>query len=123
MVANRGNFTNHKMTVCKTSMIKTKTGQGSFQVATILRTGRLLAIIWDVFWRNLVQMRKSRRKVVNERRVAGTETMIWKEKERSRIRGTQMDNFRDLMDIRMDKFPKDGMTNGLMKVFSDGSGM
>ena len=68
-------------------------------------------------------MRKSRRKVVNGRRVAGTETMIWKEKERSRIRGTQMDNFRGLMDIRMDKFPNDGMTNGLMKVFSDGSGM
>ena len=34
----------------------------------------------------------------------GTETMIWKEKERSRIRGVKMDNLRGLLGIgRMDK--------------------
>ena len=29
-----------------------------------------------------------------------SETMIWKEKERSRVRATQMDNLRGLLDIR-----------------------
>ena len=34
------------------------------------------------------------------------ETMIWKKKERSRIRTVQMDNLRGLLDIRrMDKAP------------------
>ena len=34
----------------------------------------------------------------------GRETMIWREKERSRIRAVQMDNLRDLLAIRgMDK--------------------
>ena len=31
----------------------------------------------------------------------GSETMIWKEKERSRIRTVQMDNLRGLLGIRM----------------------
>ena len=36
----------------------------------------------------------------------GSETMIWKEKERSRIRTVQMDNFRGLLGIRrMDRDP------------------
>ena len=35
-----------------------------------------------------------------------SETMIWREKERSRIRAVQMDNFRGLLGIkRMDKVP------------------
>ena len=37
----------------------------------------------------------------------GSETMIWREKERSRIRAVQMDNLRSLLGIRrMDKVPK-----------------
>ena len=36
----------------------------------------------------------------------GSETMIWREKERSRIRAVQMDNLRSLLGIRrMDKVP------------------
>ena len=36
----------------------------------------------------------------------GSESMIWKEKERSRIRAVQMDNLRGLLGIgRMDRFP------------------
>ena len=36
----------------------------------------------------------------------GSETMIWKEKERSRIRAVQMDNLRGLLGIRKrDKVP------------------
>ena len=36
----------------------------------------------------------------------GSETMIWREKERSRIRDVQMDNLRGLLGIRrIDKFP------------------
>ena len=36
----------------------------------------------------------------------GSETMIWREKERSRIRAVQMDNLRGLLGIRrMDKVP------------------
>ena len=35
-----------------------------------------------------------------------SETMIWREKERSMIRDVQMDNLRGLLGIRgMDKFP------------------
>ena len=35
-----------------------------------------------------------------------SETMIWREKERSRIRAVQMDNFRGLLGIRrVDKVP------------------
>ena len=30
----------------------------------------------------------------------GSETMLWKEKERSRIRGVQIDNLRSLLGIR-----------------------
>ena len=34
----------------------------------------------------------------------GSETMLWKERERSRVRAVQMDNFRGLLGIRrMDK--------------------
>ena len=58
----------------------------------------------------------------------GSETMIWKEKERSRIRTVKMD--RDLLGIRrMDKVLNAWkrqlfrVTKGLMKVFSDGSAM
>ena len=37
----------------------------------------------------------------------GSETMIWREKERSRLRAVQMDNIRGLLDIRrMDKVAK-----------------
>ena len=36
----------------------------------------------------------------------GSETMIWKERERSRIRAVQMDNLRTFLGIRrMDKVP------------------
>ena len=36
----------------------------------------------------------------------GSETMIWREKERSRIRAVQMDNLRGLLSInRTDKVP------------------
>ena len=36
----------------------------------------------------------------------GSETMLWKGKERSRIRAVQMDNLRGLLDIRrMDRVP------------------
>ena len=31
---------------------------------------------------------------------SGSETMIWREKERSRIRAVQMDNLRDLLSIK-----------------------
>ena len=50
----------------------------------------------------------------------GSETMIWKEKDRSRIRDVEMDNFRDLLGIRrMDRVPNArikelcGMTKGV----------
>ena len=47
----------------------------------------------------------------------GGDTMLWKEKERSRIRAVKMDNLRGLLDIRrMDKWC--GVMKGLMKVFS-----
>ena len=37
----------------------------------------------------------------------GNETMLWREKERSRVRAVQMDNLRRLLGIRrMDKSPK-----------------
>ena len=64
------------------------------------------------------------------------ETMIWKEKERSRIRWMQMNNIRDLLGIRReDKVSNEqirklsGVTKGaeemkeLIKVFSDGLAM
>ena len=36
----------------------------------------------------------------------GSETMLWKEKERSRIKAVQMDNLRDLLGIRrMNRVP------------------
>ena len=36
----------------------------------------------------------------------GSETMIWRDKERPRIRAVQMENIRGLLDIRrMDKVP------------------
>ena len=36
----------------------------------------------------------------------GCETLLWKEKERSRIRAVQMDNLRDLLGIRrIDRVP------------------
>ena len=60
----------------------------------------------------------------------GGEIMIWKEKERSRIRYVQMDYLRGLLGIRrMDKVLNAritglcGVTEGLMKVFSDDSDM
>ena len=38
----------------------------------------------------------------------GTETLIWKEKERSRIRAVEKDNIRDLLSsiMKMDKSPE-----------------
>ena len=60
----------------------------------------------------------------------GSETMIWREKDRSKIRAVQMDNLRGLLGIRRtDKVPNapikelGGMAKGLRKVFSDGSVM
>ena len=57
----------------------------------------------------------------------GSETMLWKEKERSRIRAVQLDNLRGLPGIRrMESVPNPrirklcGLTKGLMKVFSGG---
>ena len=57
----------------------------------------------------------------------GSETMLWKEKERSRIRFVQMDSLRGFLGIRrMDKVLNARIselcevTKGLMKVFSDG---
>ena len=32
--------------------------------------------------------------------IYGSETILWKEKERSRVKAVQMDNFRELMGIR-----------------------
>ena len=38
-----------------------------------------------------------------------TKTMLWKEKERSRVRDVEMDNLRVLLDIRrMDRVPMHG---------------
>ena len=31
----------------------------------------------------------------------GSETIIWKEEEKSRVRAVQIDNLRELLDIRM----------------------
>ena len=58
-----------------------------------------------------------------------SETMIWKEKELSRIRAIQMDNLRGLLGIRVDKVPNTrirelyGVTKGLMKMFSGNAAM
>ena len=80
---------------------------------------------WDEFGTNQVLMRQCSRKVVSGRRMTvairslvnarsllvpvltyGSETMIWREKERSRIRAVQMNSLRGLLDIRkMDKVP------------------
>ena len=56
--------------------------------------------------------------------------MLWKEKERSRIRTVQMDNLRGLLVIRrMDRILNAqmrelyGVMKGLMRVFSSGLGM
>ena len=55
----------------------------------------------------------------------GSETVLWREKERSRIRAVQMENLRSLLGVRrMDIVPNArmkglcGVTKGLMKVFS-----
>ena len=60
----------------------------------------------------------------------GSEAVIWKEKERSRIRAVQMDNLRGFLGIRgMDKVSNAQVrelcrvNKGLMEVFSDGSAM
>ena len=60
----------------------------------------------------------------------GSETMIWKEKERSRIRAVQMEHLRGLLVIRrMNKVANAwirelfGVLKGLMKVFSEGLAM
>ena len=62
--------------------------------------------------------------------VYGSETMIWKEKESSRIRAVEMNNLRRLLgNRRKDRVPNArirelrGVMKGLMKVFSDGSAM
>ena len=42
--------------------------------------------------------------------IYGSKTMLWKEKERPRIRAVQMDNLRFLLGIRsMDKVPNAGI--------------
>ena len=66
----------------------------------------------------------------------GSETMIWREKERSRIGAVQMNNLRGMVGIRRrDKVPNarvrqlcgvtEGMDEKIVKgnVFSDGSAM
>ena len=60
----------------------------------------------------------------------GSETMIWKEKERSKIRAVQMVNFTYLPGVRrMDKIPNARIrvlsrkTKGLMRKFSGGFDM
>ena len=56
----------------------------------------------------------------------GSEKMLWKEKERSRIRAVQMDNFRGLLGIRrMDEVPNARIRQlcRVRKVFSCGSDM
>ena len=57
-----------------------------------------------------------------------SETMLWEEKERSRVRAVQVDNFRGFLGIRrMDNVSNArmrefcGVTKGLMKVCFDGS--
>ena len=57
----------------------------------------------------------------------GSETMIWREKERSRIRGVQMDNLRGLLGIkRMDRLPNvwirqlRGVTKGIDENIDEG---
>ena len=57
----------------------------------------------------------------------GSETMIWKEKERCRIRAVQMDNFRGLVGIRrMNKVPNArirelcGVTKGVDERIDEG---
>ena len=62
--------------------------------------------------------------------IYGSETMLWKEKERSRIKAVQMDNLRCFLGTRrMDRLPNAriselrGMTKGLKKVFSGGLAM
>ena len=57
----------------------------------------------------------------------GSETMLWKEKERSRVRAVQVDNLRGLLGIRrMDSVPNArirelcGVKNGLDKRIDEG---
>ena len=57
----------------------------------------------------------------------GSETMIWRKKERSRIRAIQMGNLRDLLGIRrIDKVPNArirqlcGVTNGVDEKTDEG---
>ena len=51
----------------------------------------------------------------------GSETMLWKEKERSRIKAIQMDNLKGILGIRrMDRVPN---TQIRVKVCSHGSAM
>ena len=57
----------------------------------------------------------------------GSETMIWREKERSRISAVQMDNLRGLLCIRrMDKVPNArirklcGVTKGIDEKIGEG---
>ena len=60
-----------------------------------------------------------------------SETIIWKDKDRFRLRAAQMDNFKGLLSIRrMDKAPNtgkrclaewcNGLKKGFMRMFSDG---
>ena len=62
-------------------------------------------------------------------RLYGNDTIIWREKERSRIRAVQMDNLRGLLGIRKmveyrmhgsESYAKwrNGLMKGLVKVFS-----
>ena len=51
----------------------------------------------------------------------GSETIIWKEKGRSRIKAFQMDNLRGVLGIRkINRMPNVQSDEGLMKVFSNG---
>ena len=50
----------------------------------------------------------------------GSETMLWKEKERSRIRAVQMDNFRGLLGIRRIDREFCGVKKGLDERIDEG---
>ena len=52
----------------------------------------------------------------------GNETMLWKEREGSRVRTVQMDNLRRLLGIKIDRIPNAQIRKlcGVMKVCSCG---
>ena len=48
--------------------------------------------------------------------IYGSKTILWKEKERSRVSAVQMDNLRGLLDIRrMDRVPNAWIHKGVVQ--------